>query len=228
MLETGGIVIHGLAPRRRLAAPASVALVAALVASLSAPFVAPAAAQDPAPTAPVESGWRPRPVRSGTVSLHGSAMYGTLLGGPFSDVFSNGLGLGFALRYRNSAEGSIGIGFESHQFDGKSDADSAATPVKLQLVTTTLDYYRHFNVRSRTPRYLVIGAGLMQSTQTDFDGGKQYPGDGGVVKLGGGFEYWANRTLTLEAGLRYYGVLSESSLNHDVQAAVGINFYTSP
>ncbi len=222
-------MITGLAPRRRLAAFAPVALAAVLAASLSLAHPAPAAAQDPPPPPAAESGWRPRPVRSGTVALHGAAMYGTLLGGGrFADEFSNGLGLGFALRYRNSTESSIGIGFESHQFDGTSAADSAATPVKLQLVMTTIDYYRHFSVRTRTPRYLVIGAGLMQSRQTNLNDETEYPGDGGVVKLGGGFEYWANRTLTLDVGLRYYGVLSESSLNHDVQAAVGINFYTSP
>ena len=222
-------MIQGLAPqRRRRTSLVPVALVAALVASTALGFALPAAAQDPAPAPVVEEGWRPRPVRSGTVALNGSAMYGSLLGGPFADAFGNGLGLGFALRYRNSAESSIGLGFESHQFDGTSDADSAATPVKLQMVMTTLDYYRHFSVRSRTPRYLVIGAGLMQSRQTDLDDVKEYPGDGGVVKLGGGFEYWANRTLTLDVGLRYYGVLSESSMNHDVQVAVGLNFYTSP
>lgn len=223
-------MIQGNAPRRRLAALLTVALVAALVVPLAVAFPAPAAAQDPPPPTPAAApGFRPRPVRSGTVALNGSALYGTLLGsGRFADDFNHGLGLGFALRYRNSAESSIGIGFESHQFDGKSRADSAATPVKLQMVMTTLDYYRHFNVRSRTPRYLVIGAGLMQSRQTNRNDETEFPGDGGVVKLGGGFEYWANRTLTLDVGLRYYGVLSESSLNHDVQLAVGFNFYTSP
>ena len=218
------------APRRRLAALLAVPLAGVLVASLPLASPGPAFAQDTTTPAPetVPSGWRPRPVRQGTVALHGAAMYGSLVGGPFADEFNHGLGLGFALRYRTSADASLGLGFESHTFDGKSDADSAATPVELRLVVTTLDYYRHFSVRSRTPRYLVIGAGLMQSRQTNLNDETEFPGDGGVVKLGGGFEYWANRTLTLDVGLRYYGVLSESELNHDIQAAVGLNFYTSP
>lgn len=183
----------------------------------------------PATDAPAGSAFRPRLVRAGTVALHGGATYGSLLGsGRFADVFDRGLGLAFALRYRNSQESSIGLGFEAHNFDAKVLADSLAAPKSLQMVVTTLDFYRHFNVRSRTPRYLVIGAGLMQSRQTDKNDEREFPGDGGVVKLGGGFEYWANRTLTIDVGLRYYGVLSQSSLNHDVQAAVGFNFYTSP
>jgi len=225
-------VTQGSAHRRRLIPSLSVALLAALALPLAAALPAPAAAQDtatPAGTPAAPTGFRPRPVRSGTVALHGGALYGTLVGsGNFADTFNHGLGLDFGLRYRNSAESSLGISFESHQFDAKVEADSAAAPKKLQMVMTTLDYYRHYSVRSRTPRYLVIGAGLMQSRQTDMNDEKEFPGDGGVFKLGGGFEYWANRTLTLDVGLRYYGVLSQSSLNHDIQAALGINFYTSP
>jgi len=97
-----------------------------------------------------------------------------------------------------------------------------------QMVMTTLDYYRHFNIRTRTPRYLVLGAGLMQSRQENLNEEKEFPGDGGVFKVGGGIEYWINRSLTVDFGLRYYGVLSQSSLNHDVQVGLGIDFYTSP
>lgn len=183
------------------------------------------ATSEPAPT----TGWRPRIVRSGTVTLHGGALYGTLLGGgPYADTFNRGLGLGFALRYRNSQESSLGLGFEAHRFDAKIEADSASAPNHLQLVVTTLDYTRHFNVRSRSPRYLVFGAGLVQSRQENENGEKEFPGDGGAFKLGGGVEYWVNRTLTLEFGVRYYGVLSQSQLNHDVQTGLGLSFYTSP
>ncbi len=224
-------MIQGSARRHRLVPLFPALLLAALVVAPALGRPAPAAAQDTATPAPTvePTGFRPRPVRAGTVALHGSAMYGTLLGsGRFAEDFDHGLGMGFGLRYRNSSESSLGIAFESHQFDAKAPGDSATAPKKLQMVMTTLDYYRHYSVRTRTPKYLVLGAGLMQSRQTDQNDEKEFPGDGGVFKLGGGFEYWANRTLTFDFGLRYYGVLSESSLNHDVQAALGINFYTSP
>ena len=54
------------------------------------------------------------------------------------------------------------------------------------------------NIRGRTPRYWVIGAGLAQSRQMDFNEEREFPGDGGVFKVGGGFEYWLNRTLSAE------------------------------
>lgn len=203
-------------------------LVPAFAGLLALVLAAPAFAQEPAPT-PADPGFRPRLVRPGTVALSGGALYGSLFGsGNLAEVFDSGLGLGFALRYRNSQESSFGLGFEAHRFESKSTADSAGTPTNLQLVVTTIDYYRHANTRARLPRYLVIGAGLMQSRQENLNGEKEFPGDGGVVKLGGGVEYWANRTLTIDFGVRYYGVLSQKKLNHDVQAALALNFYTSP
>jgi opacity protein-like surface antigen len=212
-------------PRRSPFPRFALALFLGLVALVPA-----AGAQEPAPLDPaLQPGFRPRIVRAGTVALHGAALYGSLLGsGRFADDFDRGLGLGFALKYRNSQESAFGLGFEAHRFDSKVEGDSAATPVRLQMVLTTLDYYRYFNVRTRTPRYLVIGAGLMQSRQENLNEEKEFPGDGGVFKVGGGVEYWLNRSLTVDFGLRYYGVLSQSSLNHDVQVGLGFDFYTSP
>jgi opacity protein-like surface antigen len=190
---------------------------------------APALAQEPAPPA-AEPGFRPRIVREGTVSLHGGAMYGKMLGGGrFADVFSSGLGAGFGLRYRTDRNAALGLGFESHFFDAKDqEPDSVAAPKSLQVIVTTLDYYHYSNVRGRTPRYWMVGAGLAQTRQVDFNDEREFPGDGGVFKLGGGVEYWLSRTITAELGIRYYGVFSQSELNHDLQGLFGVAFYTSP
>ena len=219
-------MVHPRPTRPTFRRPTRSVLLAGLFALAAASLPAPVLAQD-APAAPAP-GFRPRVVRPGTVALHGAALYGSLFGSGFADTFDQGLGLAFALRYRNSQESSFGLGFEAHRFDAKAEPDSAFAPVKLQMVMTTLDYYRHFNVRSRTPRYLVIGAGFMQSRQEDANDEREFPGDGGVFKLGGGLEYWLNRSLTLDFGVRYYGVLFESRLNHDAQVGLGLNFYTSP
>lgn len=190
-----------------------------------------AGAQTPPPPEgppPIE-GWRPRPVRSGTVSLGGGLNYGFLVGSSrFSEVFNNGLGGGASLRYRSGPEQAFGLSFESHSFAAKSPPDSAAAPASLQFVVTTLDYFHYFNTRRRMPRHIVVGAGLMQSRQKDANDEREFPGDGGVFKLGAGTEYWLTRTLTAELALRYYGVLSQSELTHDFQIALGIHFYTSP
>ena len=191
----------------------------------------PAAAQQPAPTtepAPAPTGWRARPVRPGSVSLGGGVQYGTLLGGDFSDDFNSGVGAGFNLRYRTAADAAVALSFESHNFGVKVATDSAAGHDKLQIITTTLDYVKFGATRSRMPRYVTIGVGIAQTRITDNDEEKEYPGDGGVFKVGAGMEYWAWRTLSLELGVRYYGVLLRSKVNHDVQVGLGFNFYTSP
>jgi opacity protein-like surface antigen len=180
----------------------------------------------PAPAAP--DAFRPRLVRSGTVSLGGQLLYGLLLGGPFSDDFNNGLGAGFNLRYRTAQDQAFGISFEAHNFGTKAPSDSAAGHDKLQIIVTTVDYTKFGSIRSRMPKYFQLGAGIAQTRLTDNDGEKEYPGDGGVFKLGAGMEYWANRSLSLDLGVRYYGVLLRSKLNHDLQVSLGFNFYTSP
>jgi hypothetical protein len=192
-------------------------------------FVQPAAAQDtPPPPAPPASGWRPRPVRAGSVSLGGAVQYGVLVGGEFSNDFDNGLGAGFNLRYRTAADAAVALSFESHTFGAKVATDSAAGFSQLQIIMTTLDYMKFGSIRTRMPKYLTIGVGIAQTRITDNDDEKQFPGDGGVFKLGAGMEYWAWRTLSLELGVKYYGVLLRSKLNHVVQVAVAFNFYTSP
>ena len=186
--------------------------------------VAPALAQDSL----LAPSFRPRPVRPGTVSLGGQFIYGSLVGGEFSEDFNNGPGLGFNLRYRTAADAAIALSFEAQTFGVKVETDSAAGFDKLQFIVTTLDYMKFSSTRSRMPKYFAIGVGIAQSQITDNDEAKEYPGDGGVFKLGAGLEYWAWRTLSLELGVRYYGVLLRSELNHDVQVGVGFNFYTSP
>ena len=192
---------------------------------LLALVAAPAFAQDSTTTV---SSFRPRPVRPGTVSLGGQFIYGSLVGGEFSDDFNNGPGAGFNLRYRTASDAAVALSFEAQNFGAKVATDSAAGFDKLQYIVTTLDYMKFSATRSRMPKYFTIGVGIAQSQITDNDEEKEYPGDGGVFKLGVGMEYWAWRTLSLELGVRYYGVLLRSELNHDVQVGLGLNFYTSP
>jgi opacity protein-like surface antigen len=180
----------------------------------------------PAPAVP--DAWRPRLVRTGTVSIGFGANYGALLGGPFSDDFNNGLGAGFNLRYRTASDAAFGLSFEAHNFGTKAPSDSAAGHDHLQVIVTTIDYTKFASIRSRMPKYFQLGAGIAQTRVTDNDGEKEYPGDGGVFKVGAGLEYWANRTLSLDLSVRYNGVLLHSNLNHDLQVGLGLNFYTSP
>jgi opacity protein-like surface antigen len=208
----------------------SLALVAASLVALAA-MSAPALGQGSGAvtdSAHAAEKWRPRPVRNGTVSLGGAALYGTLFGGQFSDEFKSGLGVGFNIRYRTAPDQALGLGFDSQIFAVKTVSDSAAAPDRLQFIVTTFDYYKFFSVRKRMPAYLVLGAGIAQTRITDVDGEKEFPGDGGAFKVGAGLEYWIFRSMTLDAGVRYHGLLLQSQLNHQLQATLGLNFYASP
>jgi hypothetical protein len=214
---------------------ASSAAVLAAALALCALRTAPARAQDtgaPPPASsegePVTTGWRPRPVRSGTVSLGAGLVYGSLLGPGLGKEFSNGLGLGFNLRYRSGSDAAYGLAFEAHNFAITNRPDSVTAHDKLQFIESTFDYYAFGATRTRMPHYIVVGAGLVQTRITDQDGEKEFPGDGGVFKIGGGIEYWQSRSMTIDFSVRYHGVFLHQKLDHDVEAGLAVNFYTSP
>lgn len=208
------------------------ALLGALVAvSCSAP----AAAQGPPPLpgAPLPTeGWRPRIVREGTVSVGGAAQYGTLFAQTgFGRDYDGGGGMNIQLRYRTSRETALGLSFEAQRFDATEDPVEFDDAKSLRCIVTTLDYYQYFKVKSRTPRYLVAGGGLVQTRREDLDGDYRFPGDGGVVTAGAGTEIWWKRWFTFDLSARYYLFVHSADgtvdLSHDVQLAVGLQFYTS-
>jgi len=122
----------------------------------------------------------------------------------------------------------VGVSFESQRYNAKVAPVSALDPRWLQCITTTAEYYQYFNVRKRTPQYLLAGAGLLQTHAELNDGETDFPGDGGVVTVGGGSEYWWKRTVSLDLSLRYYGMIrNHEHLAHAVQVAAGFHFYTS-
>jgi len=221
------------AARRYIATVTAGALGAlVVVAALLAGPVRPAHAQDSGggvtSKPDLTPSWRPRPVRNGTVSLGGGATFGTLLGPELGQEFANGLGLGFSLRYRTAYDQAYGLSFEAHNFSVVTSSVADTAHSKLQVIVTTLDYYAYGATRTRMPHYLVLGVGLAQTRINDNDGEKEYPGDGGVFKVGGGVEYWQSRNMTVDFSVRYHGVFLRQKLDHDLQAALALNFYTSP
>jgi opacity protein-like surface antigen len=185
-------------------------------------------AQEPAPT----GGFRPRVVREGTLSLGLQGQYGTLLGHTgFGAVYDRGPGLGVRVRYRFGEDQAFGASFEAQRFDAKNPSQGPLEPSWLQAITTTAEYYQYFRTRKRTPQYLLIGAGLAQTRRHLENGEVDFPGDGGVLTLGGGTEYWFRRTLTFDLSARYYGFIKgengSTRVTHGVQAALGLHYYTS-
>lgn len=196
---------------------------------------APAGAQAPPPIPggpePGE-GFRPRIVREGTVSLGGQAQYGTYFARTgFGRVYGAGPGMAVRLRYRTSRETALGISFEAQRMNADDDPVEDLDPEWLRTITTTLEYYQYFAVKKRTPRYLLAGAGLAQTRRRLNNGETDFPGDAGVLTLGGGTEIWWKRWFTIDLSLRYYMFARSRDgvwdLSHNVQAAAGVQFYTS-
>jgi opacity protein-like surface antigen len=181
-----------------------------------------------------ESGaeWRPRIVREGTLSLGLMAQGGAIVGGKeFSNDFDLGLGIGVPLRYRIGRESSLGITFAAQRYDAKVKGTELTDPKYLTALTTTLEYYQYFRVRRRSPRYLFLGVGLLQSRRKLESGETDFPGDGGVITLGGGTEIWWKRTFAFDLMLRYSGYIKNfegsTDVTHTLQLGLGFQFYTS-
>jgi len=191
--------------------------------------VLPAAAQESSETAPPPSGFQPRIVREGTLSLGAQAGYGSfIVSNGFGRDFNTGLDLAVRVRYRTSRDQALGVSFEAQRYDAKKDPADPFDPKWLQCVTTTVEYYQYFNVRKRAPQYLLAGAGLLQTHEELNDGETDFPGDGGVITAGGGTEYWWKRVVSIDLSLRYYAMIrNHEHLAHAVQVAGGFHFYTS-
>jgi len=192
-----------------------------------------ARAQDTSPPPAPPSGFRPRVVRDGTLSLGMQGQYGTLVGtSGFGAEYNHGPSLGVRVRYRFAEDQAVGVSFETQRYDAKVDSAGQFAPKWLNAITTSIEYYNYFQTRKRTPQYLMIGAGLLQSRRHLNDSEVDFPGDGGVIILGAGAEYWWKRTLTFELSARYNGFIHSNetgatTLTHGFQAGIGFHFYTS-
>lgn len=208
---------------------------ATLGAFVAVVWIAPASAQEPPPlpgAAPAGTGWRPRIVREGTVSLGGQAQYGTFFANTgFGRDYDAGPGMTIRLRYRTSRETALGLSFEGQRMNATEDPVASDDPDWIRGIVTTFDYYQYFRVKKRAPRYLVAGAGLVQTRRQLQNGETEFPGDAGVVTLGAGTEIWWKRGITFDLSARYYLFASGGDgaveLSHNVQAALGFQLYTS-
>lgn len=176
--------------------------------------------------------WQPRIVREGTLSLGLMAQGGFIVAGKeFSDIYDFGLGLGVPLRYRIGRESALGITFAAQRYDAKEKGLELDDPKYMTALTTTVEYYQYFRVRRRSPRYLFIGAGLLQTRRKLESGETDFPGDGGVITLGGGIEFWWKRSLAFDLMLRYSGYVKNyegsTDFTHTLQLGLGFQFYTS-
>lgn len=181
--------------------------------------------------------------RAGQVGIGLNGSFGTLAnGGSLGGEFGSGFGLGVRLRYRMRYERAIGMSFDMFQLDSRvpgfpegaflgprSSADSLLTRDRLMLNLTGFDFYQMFDTRSKSVKWISLGAGLAQVSARLSDGDTQYPigGDGTFLGVGAGVERYVFRSWALDFSARYQAVFFDSSVNHNLQASAGIIFYAA-
>lgn len=205
---------------RTLARALSRAAGAVLAALVAASFAAPAGAE-----------FAPRPVREGTLSFGLYGMAGGLVGGDMAETYDYGPGLGVRLRYRTSRESALGLTFESQRYDAKQAPVTPDDPEWIRTVNAVLEYQHYFRVQKRGTRYLTAGVGLVQLRRKLETEEIDFPGDGAVFVLGAGTEIWWGRSVTVDLGLRYNGILrddaGQTQFTHAIALGLGFQFYTS-
>lgn len=181
--------------------------------------------------------------RAGQVGIGLNGSFGALAdGGSLGQEFGSGFGMGVRLRYRMRYERAIGLSFDMHQLDSRklgfpegaflgprSASDSLLTRDRVMLNLTGFDFYQMFDTRSRTVKWVSLGAGLAQVSAKLSDGETQYPigGDGTFLGVGAGIERFVFRSWALDFSARYQAVFFDSSVNHNMQATAGVIFYAA-
>jgi len=197
---------------------------------LLAPFVLTALLLTALLPASARAEWVVTPPRAGQVGLSLQGQYGVLLdSGNIGKEFNQGPGLAVRLRYRMRYERAMGLSFEGQQFDAR-ESSSADTAVKnISCYAYGIDFYQMFGTRTKTSRYLGVGAGIVQFRRklndNEIDLGADT--DGAFVSAGAGAERFFWQSWALDFSGRYYAVFQSGHVNHDFQASLGLIVYAT-
>ncbi len=181
--------------------------------------------------------------RAGQVGIGVNGGFATLAkGGSLGDEFGYGPGIGVRLRYRMRYERAIGLSFDMLQLDAREPGfpegafsgyrdvgDSLLTRDRLNLSLTGFEFFQMFDTRARDVKWVSIGAGLVQASARLSNGETQYPlgSDGTFVGVGAGVERFVFRSWAVDVSARYQAIFYDSSVNHHVQATLGMIFYAA-
>jgi len=182
--------------------------------------------------------------RAGQVGIGIQGQGGTMLSsGDLGGEFGAGPGLAVSIRYRMRFERAFGLSFESQRLKARDpqgnrlrpnsafDTSSTLPGVRDRLKVTTagIDFYQMFDTRDRTVKMLSAGAGLAQVSAHLSDGETQFPiaGDGIYLSVGAGLERFFFKSWAYDLGTRYMAIFHDGTINHDVQAKLGLIFYAA-
>lgn len=178
--------------------------------------------------------------RRGTVSAGGQLQYGEMRGdSEWGNVFARDIGGVISVRQYVARNRAWGLTFELQKFKrsadwpknvvGTTDAD------ELQYQVLMADYYFYFRRVHKQCPYLVLSAGFYhpqlvykyKDEQGDEYEEIEYPVDAFVARVGGGLEYFINRTVAVDARLSayYVGRSGDSGQTISGQVALGVHLY---
>jgi hypothetical protein len=161
----------------------------------------------------------------GTLTVGAQVQQGTLVGdAPPTDDFDSGTGFAVRLRYYLGSGRALGISLESQVFDGVKAPVSVDQPRKLKDAIMTVDYLFYFDRQSSLSRYVTVGVGVHHPGK-EYRGGTEVGPDGLVAALGGGLEYFFQRSVSFDVSVKGYGLFNQGGLMGSVEVAAGMNLY---
>jgi hypothetical protein len=166
--------------------------------------------------------------RPGTLSLGAQAQYGGIFGpSDFAEDFNRGWGFAIRIRYALGGPQAIGISFENQTFNADASAiepGNPSVPEKLKLANVTVDYLRYFNRGQGNSQYIVAGLGLYHPSEVRSTG-LSSASDGLILAFGGGAEFFALRTTSIDLSLRANALFGGDAVSATIEAAVGFHHY---
>jgi hypothetical protein len=187
-----------------------------------------------APSAHAE--WIITPPRAGQVGLSVQGQYGGMLdNGNVGGEFEGGPGIAVRMRYRMRYERAMGLSFEAQRFDVRQPlpvppVGPDTTANHLNAFTYGFDVYQMFGTRTKTTKWLGVGAGLVQFRRVLNDKELEFAdntNDGVYVKAAAGVERFVWQSWALDLSGHYMTIFRDGKANHDFQAALGVVVYAS-
>ena len=170
------------------------------------------------------------PPRAGQVGLSVQGQYGGLLKtGGIGSLFDSGPGVAVRLRYRMRYERAMGLSFETQHFDVRQPAAADTAADHMNAFTYGFDVYQMFGTRTRTSKWLGVGAGLVQfrrvlnDKEIDFSENN----DGVYISAGAGVERFVWQSWALDLSGKYLTMFQDGRANHDFQASLGVIVYAT-
>ena len=164
--------------------------------------------------------------RPGTLSLGIQGQFGLIAGASdFAELYDNGAGFAFRIRYALGGPQAIGISFENQTFtpDNSQLEGTRDDPRELSFANASVEYLRYFNRGQGQSQYVVAGVGFYHPSDERVQGVAP-ASDGLILLFGGGAEIFFLRATSIDVSVRANAFLGDA-ISTTLEAAVGLHHY---